>query len=415
MRRNSGSRPQSPLRHSGLTLVEVLMSLMVTGIGILGVVALLPLAYVRAIQATNLTNATILRFNAESTVKLNTTNFEYIYPVWTQNTNYAAGQNVIPNPAANGNTHYFQSTAAGTSGGTTPTWVLGGNTPDGTLTWVDQGVLDHYVIDPLGAALIGNQLGNGAPAIVPAGRQSITRFGGGNAGAALSQAVAAQTVTLPDSWVEQARSAVTPGAAPTTSVTFVASNAPSLTMGAADPPWRVVLTDGTGKLSETRILTSIAGTTLNWDPAQPLPSYFTPAQARVEINEGRYNWMLTVVKSSSGVASVTVTAFFHRSLTTTDEQVFQASGADGVVTPFTVYYSGTKPFVKKGGFLFDISFGRWYRILNVTNDTGSQMFVYVNQSRSQSDVLAGEQAGAGQNFGAVFLRGVVDVYPIGTE
>ena len=77
MSMNLGPRLQLPLRRSGLTLVEVLMSLMVTGIGILGVVALLPLAYVRAIQATNLTNATILRFNAESTVKLNTTNFEY--------------------------------------------------------------------------------------------------------------------------------------------------------------------------------------------------------------------------------------------------------------------------------------------------------------------------------------------------
>ena len=93
--------------------------------------------------------------------------------------------------------------------------MLGGNTPDGTLTWVDQGVLDHYVIDPLGAALIGNQLGNGAPCDC-AGRSTIDYAirRRQRRPAALSQAVAAQTVTLPDSWVEQARSAVTPGAAP---------------------------------------------------------------------------------------------------------------------------------------------------------------------------------------------------------
>ena len=33
-------------------------------------------------------------------------------------------------------------------------------------------------------------------------------------------------------------------------------------------------------------------------------------------------------------------------------------------TPFTVNYpAGQKPFYKKGGFLFDCYFGRWYRIL----------------------------------------------------
>ena len=66
MRRTRRPRVQTPIGRSGLTLVEVLMSLMVTGIGILGVIALLPLAFVRAVQATNLTNGTILRFNAES-------------------------------------------------------------------------------------------------------------------------------------------------------------------------------------------------------------------------------------------------------------------------------------------------------------------------------------------------------------
>ena len=47
------------------------MSLMVTGIGILGVIALLPLAFVRAVQATNLTNGTILRYDTESMIDFN--------------------------------------------------------------------------------------------------------------------------------------------------------------------------------------------------------------------------------------------------------------------------------------------------------------------------------------------------------
>ena len=67
---------------AGLTLVEVLMSMLVTGIGILSVIVLFPLAFVRAVQATNLTNGTILRYNAESLFDADPTDLVYIYPFW---------------------------------------------------------------------------------------------------------------------------------------------------------------------------------------------------------------------------------------------------------------------------------------------------------------------------------------------
>ncbi len=41
------------------------MSMLVAGIGILSVIVLLPLSFIRSVQATNLTNGTILRYNAE--------------------------------------------------------------------------------------------------------------------------------------------------------------------------------------------------------------------------------------------------------------------------------------------------------------------------------------------------------------
>jgi hypothetical protein len=110
--------------------------------------------------------------------------------------------------------------------------------------------------------------------------------------------------------------------------------------------------------------------------------------------------------SGGGSSNVEVTVFFHRPLVATDEQVFQATGVDGVQTPFTISYSGTKPFIKKGAFLFDAYFGRWYRILNITNDTGSTVQVFVDQSRPSADVLTSK------TFGAVFMRGVVDVFPL---
>ena len=55
----------------GLTLVEVLMSMIVTGIGVLGVIALLPLAFVRPCRRPISPTATILGYNAESMIDFN--------------------------------------------------------------------------------------------------------------------------------------------------------------------------------------------------------------------------------------------------------------------------------------------------------------------------------------------------------
>ena len=71
MRSSCGTVPAARGR-SGLTLVEVLMSLMVTGIGILGVDRAFAIGLcARAVQATNLTNGTILRYDAESMIDIN--------------------------------------------------------------------------------------------------------------------------------------------------------------------------------------------------------------------------------------------------------------------------------------------------------------------------------------------------------
>ena len=53
---------------SGLTLTEVLMSLLVMGIGVVSVATLFPLAVLRGARATQLTAGTILKQNAEETV-----------------------------------------------------------------------------------------------------------------------------------------------------------------------------------------------------------------------------------------------------------------------------------------------------------------------------------------------------------
>jgi Tfp pilus assembly protein PilV len=410
---------------AGLTLVEVLMSMMVAGIGILSVIVLLPLSFVRAIQATNLTNGTILRFNAECLSDINPS----LLLRWQPNQTYSnatatalgAGDIVL---VPNAPTFAFQCTTAGTSGSAAPAWnaVLAGTTTDGGVTWTTiANPPTAFVIDPLGWNTLGaplqTRLGNNGAGAVDA--NAVPRFNG-----ELSLAgAAAQAVTLPDSWVEQARGPVTASTANTITLTGpdlsgVGYTAPAAPVAALPIPVmsRVVMIDATGKMSETRIITGITPATgvVTWGGGvnDPLPGGFAPVQARVETQVMRYTWILTVhpnTPSPTGGPSwnVTATVFFNRPLVAADEQVYQATGADGIQTPFTVNYpAGQKPFFKKGGFMFDCYFGRWYRIVNTANDTGSQIQIYVDSARPQTDILTN------LNFGVVFMRGVVDQFPL---
>ena len=63
--------PTSHLDHGhrrGATLTEVLMSLMIMSIGVVSLATLFPISAKRVLEATNLTNATVLKYNAEGIV-----------------------------------------------------------------------------------------------------------------------------------------------------------------------------------------------------------------------------------------------------------------------------------------------------------------------------------------------------------
>jgi len=431
MRRISPRPASAP---TGLTLVEVLMSMMVTGIGILSVIVLFPLSFIRAVQANNLTNGTILRFNAECLSDVN----QNLLLRWQPNQAYSATTvttlgtgDIVLVPGLS--SLAFQCTAPGTSGavgpqvtGTGLLWnqTVGGPTTDGTVTWTTiANPPSAFVIDPMGWNTLGAPLqirfgNNGAGAVDP---NAIPRF----SGELSTPGPAALAARLPDSWIEQARGPVTASTGNTVTISGpdlsgVGYSAPATPVTALPLPVisRVVMLDATGKFSETRIITNItAGTgVVTWGGGtnDQLPTSFVPVQARVETQDTRYTWILTVHPNPPSATSpnapswsVTATVVFNRALSTQDEQVFQATGADGVQTPFTVNYStGTKPFYKKGGFLFDCYFGRWYHIVNTANDTGSQVQIYVDSARPPADVAAN------LNFGVVFMRGVIDQFPL---
>ncbi len=102
--------------YAGLTLVEVLMSMLVAGIGIASVIVLLPLSFVRAVQATNLTNGTILRFNAECLSDFN----QNLMLRWRPNQAYNVGDTIVVTNALTNTLSGLNVTTAGTSGAVAP-------------------------------------------------------------------------------------------------------------------------------------------------------------------------------------------------------------------------------------------------------------------------------------------------------
>ena len=99
------SRRSTPAHPAGLTLVEVLMSMLVTGIGVLSSHrALAPFICAGRAGDQSLTNGTILRYNAESlfdamTRPISSTSIPFGSPTC----NYAVGQYVLaPTNAGSG-------------------------------------------------------------------------------------------------------------------------------------------------------------------------------------------------------------------------------------------------------------------------------------------------------------------------
>lgn len=59
-----------PVARDGATLTEVLISILVMSVGVLSVMAMFPISILRSIQATQLTNAAILRENVRQQIAI---------------------------------------------------------------------------------------------------------------------------------------------------------------------------------------------------------------------------------------------------------------------------------------------------------------------------------------------------------
>ena len=380
--------PPSPSM-TGTTLAEVLVSILIMSIGIVTLMTLFPIAILRSVQATQLTSATILRFNAETIVR--------------------TLPSLVHDPDNDGDyrEHYRAAQRR------------------------------NYIVDPLGYYLVDPTLqtvfGNDG-ATTPSSMGNILRFHGGT----LTESHAADLVTLPDSWVLQVEEI------PTTINTLTQLTMPSnvdlssvaYTGGVVS---RVLLFDTTGRFSQIRTITGIdvANRTVTWNGDLPDTYWndknndnaYIPAdddcyvgQVRIETLERRYTWLLSVRKRSDGErAGVDIVVFFRRSFSAEDERIYAAQSTFGGTPQRTSaflqgsdlvyldYPSGTQPHLKKGGFIFDAVNGYWYRIRDIDDDPP---IVSPATGTAKVGLQIHRPAFAGSNS-AILMFGVVEVFPIG--
>lgn len=409
-----------PAARGGSTLVEVLMALLVLSIGITSLAVMFPLSILRTIQATQLTAATLHRYNVEELID----SFPWL----------------VMDPDGDGNTATF----------TDPT--------DPTATGLAMN--RNYIVDPWGHAVLSGLTAPSAdffanietlPAPSP---NTLYRFPGSLVqGVPIAAAAAPGIVTLPDSWDTLLDEIVTNPTA--TSVEMAESHAATGEPAAADYDaststnglvYRVILFDVTRKFSHARTvqtITTAAPNTITW--TEPLPAGFNPATARLEVQQLHYSWMLTVrrqpttlveetvdpdavppvtVLVNTDIATIDVVVFFKREienaepLTTATDPVAESAyplvepGFQIGVSEVTIDWSGEpEPHLREGGFIFDPDNVVWYRILKIIEDQNNpeRAVLQLDRGAEADSVTVG---GANELGLGVFLKGIVDVYPI---
>lgn len=406
----------------GTTLTEVLIALLIMSIGIVALAVIFPISVGHTIKATQLTQATDQRFNAETFVDLH--------------------PQVITRPQLYGNVELNLTAPAGDTN----------DPPLGAFGAV--GSFNIYMFDPLGYAQALANTGN-QPANI---NQRIEHWYGQQNGAPanLIPRYPISWRTIPaalsvcaslDSWVLQYEGFGTPGAPvqlqppPITnppqpppgtgviSATIAGLQGVTLNqtqVGAQPfPPVRAVIFSADGAYSQTRNLLQIKGNQIFWSEATnnldangngwiedfALPqNVFPMGNVRIEQQEARYTWMLSVHRPADKIGIVDVVVYFGRDFKFSDDERMYSTNQfiAGNQVIVVNYPAGQKPFIRKGGFMFDAGNGYWYRIVNFI-DTPAALAATVT---IEIPAVLGSAAAGGL---VMFPRNVVDVYPIGTK
>ena len=427
----------------GVTLTEVLMSLMIMAIGVTSVMTLFPIATLRSAQATRLTNSALLKYNVEALLD--------------------ARPDLIFNPD--------------------------GDSGLDALTEHYRGADRHYIVDPLGFYSAFEYGGGGATGFGFASTfgndgsspSGIPRFDGGvyarnptvdpntNDGLRALRLVGGKESQLGDTWdtqfdffIEDAATDlvldgngeivgvrlpldVVPDANAVALVQTSLTEIPATVPPIADPEiHRITVFSGDGQLSQTypllyvdpatrqatwSELTLPTPTDVNRDgyvENRPIPREFQGTIGRVLIQSKRaadFTWMLSVRRSPDGQArNVDVVVRFGERLKLTDEYLYPylpvivpvppvpgpaVAGRNfaGTAVAICSLPAGSEPALKRGGYMFDVANALWYRIREFEVDETNGIFA-VTLEKPASKAFVG---------GAIFLPGIIDVYPMGSR
>ena len=469
--------PQPP--RSGVTLTEVLMSLMIMSIGISSVMVLFPISVLRSVQSTQLTNAAILKYNTEARVRQN------LSLVFDPDGDYRLAGNSASGQSAAMMEHY--------RGGGTRNYVVDPVGYHNLLAQDNTGDQNVDGNDDIIARAFGND-GTGPGFVDGQNRVIIPRFDGGvlaqfigsdpsqinsaNLTAdqlAAMQLLAAKIGRLNDGRINQLDTfaaqlvfdnnntaiGVIPVDAVTQEELIAIPTAATTRPGNLIPDpelCEITLFSLDNQFSQTYPLTYIdtanrkifwseyddAGNSVDFNAngtldVRPLPLEFydsngNPQIGRIILRTVRpadFSWLLTVRRASDGQArGVDVVVRYHSETKVADERLFAASFVAGSGVVGLRAIGDPQPILKRGGFIFDARNARWYRITSyeerplivpaseaifwkyyeyrilvetpVISDAGS--FPVVTSSGTTDAVYSG----------AMFLPGVVDVYPMGS-
>lgn len=476
---------------TGVTLVEVLMSLMIMSIGMASVAVLFPISVLRSVQATQMTNAAILKYNVEAYVQMNPSLIfdpdgdgnldEHIRN--QQESRYIIDPTGYFELAASGNSHAAYATLSANNNSALPNdnaqrgfvdWIgntdvdssdPSNNTPTAytSLPRYDGGIRAGTISGTYPSGFSPSSGGEDARALKMLG-STLTKqgdgwetqlealpvnfvFADGSTGTtAASTALIAGLELPPDvdlSGVMTAHTSVPkvsgtpiiPDPELCRVVIFSVDGAFSVSLPLIAVPsgtnyvlWTEDINlNGTGDAGEDVNVNGVLDT-------PDLPVQFVNSVSgsfevgRIVLQTAKtqdYNWLLTVRRGQDGQArGIDVVVTHNKGITADDERVFSASFNTSDVAPnsrfqIEVLNDGgqtttgdtAEPLLKRSGYVLDVINARWYRIRNyqeavvtVGSVTGPGYIVDL-----ETPVVANALTGV-----AMFLPGVVDVYPMGS-
>ncbi|MBA4031138.1 MAG: hypothetical protein C0478_09660 [Planctomyces sp.] len=388
---------------SGVTLSEVLISLMIMGIGIVGLASLFPVSVLKSVAATNMTNSAVLSYNVRG-LRSSLSQVATGAPIWQPGLTVTAGPArptyLIP-AIADERVMFprvvFRCSTGGTTGRYEPTWRTGtgiyadGNgdsTPDDpadATQWASLSLANGYVVDPLGSfrmqdafssATAANFFGNDGTNPL----NTIPRF----AGSATTLLQATQLATLPDSWLLQIESKadnfpVAVNGDNSFTIAFPDQTGLDQIVNPALTTSRLVMFDADlREVIVRQIAATPAPTSTELSYIGALPSGFLPTVIRIETQELRYTWLTTTRVKTDGTRNSDAAIFFRRQFGPNDERLHGAyvgayvDGSGAAASVIVVKYDvNDPPKWKKGGYVLDAGRMRWYRIAELQTDFAS--------------------------------------------